>query len=201
MYRLPFKGECSASAPTTSRSTSCGRDATRSCLWKSELHALLRLSPVCMPTFDQWGIDQQEEEDLCWKEDDQCWSSPKLQKKKYLRDMFITAESKEPQWSKKWPSGRAASDDLPPTAYRQEREKELLVAPPNISHSFSHPFSGFTFLITYFIINVSSFLLFAAYIDGTSELKSRSALSRSSPSPSLTRLVPTPLSMKNAFRA
>ncbi|KAH0988287.1 hypothetical protein GBA52_015464 [Prunus armeniaca] len=77
----------------------------------------------------------------------------------------------------------------------------LFLAPPNISHSFSHPFSGFTFLITYFIRNVSSFLLFAAYIDGTSELKSRSALSRSSPSPSLTRLVPTPLSMKNAFRA
>ena len=107
-------------------------------LWKSELHALLRLYPVCMPTFEQWGIDQQEEEDLCWEEDDQCWSSPKTTaaeiKGKCLRYMFITAESKEKEGSNEvrndHQEGLEASDDRF-AAHRlptREREKELLVA-------------------------------------------------------------------------
>lgn len=43
MYRLPFKGQCSASAPTTSRSTSCGWD------FSLPLSRLVRSVEVCFP--------------------------------------------------------------------------------------------------------------------------------------------------------
>lgn len=43
MYRQPFKGQCSASAPTTSRSTSCGWD------FSLPLSRLVRSVEVCFP--------------------------------------------------------------------------------------------------------------------------------------------------------
>ena len=114
-------------------------------LWKSELHALLRLSPVCMPTFDQWGIDQQEEEDLCWKEDDQCWSSPKTTaaeiKGKCLRYMFITAESKEKEGSNEvrndHQEGRKASDDRFAAHRLPTRERERALSRSSLTGNMS----------------------------------------------------------------